>query len=70
MRRLKADGYPRDPLRGEVMRLRIDLDRAAQLYVESAEAQHGDVEMARWEAEDWLRIFNQVLDESAYEEKL
>jgi hypothetical protein len=46
------------------MRLRIDLDRAAQLYVESAEAQHGDVEMARWEAEDWLRIFNEVLVES------
>lgn len=45
------------------MRLRVDLDRAAQIYVESAEAQHGDIEMARWEAEDWLRIFNEVLAE-------
>lgn len=43
------------------MRLRIDLDRAAQLYVESPEAQHGDVESARWEAEVWLWIFNEVL---------
>lgn len=45
------------------MSLRIDLERAAEIYVESAEAQHGDVELARWEAEVWLWIFNQVLRE-------
>ena len=43
--------------------LQVDLGRAAEIYIESAEAQHGDLELARWEAEDWLRIFNQVLAE-------
>lgn len=44
-------------------RLWVDLDRAAQIYIESAEAQHGNLEMARAEAEDWLRIFNWVIAE-------
>ena len=41
----------------------MDLDRAAKLYIESPEAQHGDLELARWEAEDWWRIFAHLLRE-------
>ena len=40
--------------------LMVDLRRAAELYIRSSYAQHGDLELAEAEAEVWLEIFRQA----------
>jgi hypothetical protein len=46
----------------------IDFKRAAELYVHSAEAQHGDEELARYEAMHWWEIFQEVLEDAGEDE--
>ncbi len=36
------------------------LKEAARLYIESPEAQHGDLEMAGWDAELWWNLFEEA----------
>lgn len=38
------------------------LDRAAELYIEDNEAQHGDLEQARDEARLWFRLIIDAID--------
>lgn len=37
--------------------------RAAELYLEDSESQHGDPELAQLDAELWFRLFRQAEDE-------
>ena len=36
------------------------IEWAAELYLESPQAQHDDPEVARWEAELWLDLFREA----------
>lgn len=34
-----------------------DFEKVAEAYVNSAEAQHGDQQLAQWEAMEWWQLF-------------